>query len=187
ARTRSPAGANEYPVAPIGVQPYSSTEILARVIGSWDETKNDASLTANVSGSTAPSSLARAYTRFFCESVGSTLELSPVRWVPSRSPESDVDTFQSRITSEPPGPPPRPTGTTRISALPYRLAPTWTMVTPPCLGARVRRRMGRGKRAGYQTAGRSALRRRGAAAAAARSGGPRSRTAPRSPAPARPG
>ena len=59
-RTRSPARANEYPPPPIGVQPYSSTEILARLIGSWDETKNEASSSANVSGSTAPSSLARA-------------------------------------------------------------------------------------------------------------------------------
>src|SRR5215472_9627690 len=119
-RTRSPDRANEYPVAPIGVQPCSSTEIRARVIGSCEETKNDPSESANSSGSTAPSSLASAYTLFFCESVGSTLALSPVRCESARSPDSDEDTFQSRITSPPSGAAPRATRTTRTSALPQR-------------------------------------------------------------------
>src|ERR1700722_20357746 len=130
-RTRSPERANEYPVAPTGVHPYSSTEIRARVIASCEATKNAARASAKSSGGTAPISLASANTRFFCESVGSTLALSPVRWVSSRSPESAVETFQSRITSPPSGATPRATRTTRTSDLPYRLAPIWTMVTPP--------------------------------------------------------
>lgn len=59
-RTRSPDRAKEYPVAPIGDHPYSATQIRARVIGSCDVTKNDASSRPNASGATGPSSLASA-------------------------------------------------------------------------------------------------------------------------------
>src|SRR6202453_1255921 len=126
-RTSAPDRANEYPVAPLSGQPNSSTEIRARVIASCEATKNAASASAKSSGGTAPISSASANTRFFCESVGSTLELSPVRCESSRSPDRAVDTFQSRITSPPSGatPPPRP------PALRSGLLPIWTMVTPP--------------------------------------------------------
>src|ERR1700722_10689019 len=130
-RTRSPERANEYPVAPMGVHSYSSTDTRARVIGSWEATKNDPSSAANASGSTSPpSSFARAYTLFFCESVGSTFALDPVRCDSARSPDSEVETFQSRSRSSPPGPAPRVTRTSLTSALPYWLAPRWTTGPP---------------------------------------------------------
>ena len=127
-RVSSPVRANECPGSPIGVQPYSSIATRARVICGWLSTKCAASFIASTSGGTGPSSWANAYTVFFCVSVVSTAELSPVRWVAARSPDRLVDTFQSRITSPmPPGPAPRATRITRTSALPYRFAPSWTM------------------------------------------------------------
>src|SRR6202034_2341124 len=129
--TRSAERANEYPVAPIGVHRYSSTDTRARVIGSCDDTKNDPSSSANVSGATSPpSSLARAYALFFCESVGSTFALDPLRCVSARSPDRDVETFRSRMRSAPHVPAPRATCTSRTSALLYGLAPSWSMGPP---------------------------------------------------------
>ena len=127
ARVSSPVRANECLVSPIGAQPYSSTDTRARVICGWLPTKWAASSSPSTSGATGPSFWANAYTVFFCVSVASTAELSPVRWVAARSPDRLVDTFQSRITSPPPGPAPRATRITRTSALPYRFAPSWTM------------------------------------------------------------
>ena len=129
-RTRSPARAKEYPVAPIGVQPYSSTEIRARVIGSCEETKNDASSRPNASGSTprpAPwpartpcSSASRSAARWSCRRSGARREVAGQRRghvpVPDHVPAAGLRR-------------PRATRTTRTSALPYRLAPSWTTGT----------------------------------------------------------
>ena len=89
------------------------------MIGCWEDTKNDPSSMPNASGATSrPSSLARAYTLFFCESVGSTFAFDPVRCVSARSPDSDVPTFQSLIRSAPDAPAPRAMCTSLTSALP---------------------------------------------------------------------
>src|SRR5262249_3310474 len=66
-------------------------------------------------------SRASANTAFFCESVGSTWALSPVRWVAVRSPASVVVTDRSVIRCRPPA---RSTCTSRVSAFPYWLSPS---------------------------------------------------------------
>jgi len=118
ARVSSPLRAKECRLSPTGAQLYSSTATRARVIGAWVPTKCAASSIPSTSGGTGPSRWANAYTVFFWVSVASTAELSPVRWVAARSPDRLVDTFQSLITSPPPGPAARATRVTRTSALP---------------------------------------------------------------------
>ena len=115
-----PARANEYPLAPIGVQPYSSTEIRARVIGSCEETKNDAELererlrrhvAAQLPGQGVHLVLLRVGRQHL--RVGRRSGASP----PGRR-TATCTTFQSRIRSAPSAPAPRATCTSRTSALP---------------------------------------------------------------------
>ena len=117
-RVSPPVRANECRLSPTAAQPCSSIATRAWVICGWVPAKCAASSIPNTSGGTGPSRCENAYTVFFWVSVASTAELSPFRWVAARSPDRLVETFQSLITSPPPGPAPRATRSTRTSALP---------------------------------------------------------------------
>src|SRR6266699_5101481 len=60
---------------------------------------------------------------FFCVSVVTMLLLSPVKWLPAKSPASATLTLMSLISWIEPKGPPFVTRTRWVSALPYWLAP----------------------------------------------------------------
>src|SRR5579859_2002149 len=125
--------ANECPVPPTASQPYSSMLTRAVLMAGCEVTKCVASRTAKSSISPTPCSAANAYTVFFCASVLSTAELSPVRCVAARSPDSVIVTFRSRsrCASAPAASLSRQTLSSRTSALPYWLSARTIMSASP--------------------------------------------------------
>ena len=116
-RVSPPRRTNEWPVSSsvIRSQAFSSTDTFAWWIAGWEPTKCRASSSPKSSGESMPYFLANAKTVFFCVSVVSTEELSPVRWTSSMSPESATLTVRSLMWWVLPS---RVTRTTWVSALP---------------------------------------------------------------------
>ena len=123
-RTSRPERQKEWP--PSRSHGYCSTVTRANEIACCDATKCLASSSAKSSIWPTPCSLANANTVFFCASVVSTAELSPVTWVAARSPDSATLTFRSAISCVSPSrpAPSRLTCRRRTSAFPYWLAPS---------------------------------------------------------------